>query len=336
MAYSIRTKYQLQQLGHTKDSHYIKQIYLRNKNWNPEPAPPDIEDKITYFDKTLKTQQNALVSKYKNINLRNLMKPQSLTLTALKENKLFVIKPTDKNLGPAIMDTEQYAIQVLTEQLLTSDYKQLSKEEAKIKMDNIKTQLKSLIIQYQQSLTKAEQTFFQQSFQTFHRTPIFYGLPKVHKTPVSLCPVVSSSSSFLSIFSTWLDFKIEELLPSVKSYIKNSDTLLDDFKNFIVPEGAFLFTANAKSMYTNIDTATGVTALRDFINCNTNHIPPDFPTELFLQILSYVMSNNIFTFGDTFWLQLSGTAMGTPATCSYATISYGQHENSLILPTSLL
>jgi hypothetical protein len=149
-------------------------------------------------------------------------------------------------------------------------------------MDNIKIQLKSLIIQNQQSLSKAEQTFFQRSFQTFHRTPIFYGLPKVHKTPVSLRPVVSSSNSFLSIFSTWLDFKIKELLPSVQSYIKNSDTLLDDLKNFTVPEGTVLFTADAKSMYTNIDTATGVTALRDFIISNANQIPPDFPTELFL------------------------------------------------------
>jgi hypothetical protein len=85
-------------------------------------------------------------------------------------------------------------------------------------------------------------------------------------------------------------------------------------------------------MYTNIDTATGVTALRDFIISNANQIPPDFPTELFLQILTYVMSNNIFTFGDTFWLQTSGTAMGTPAACSYTMISYGHHENSSILP----
>jgi len=124
---------------------------------------------------------------------------------------------------------------------------------------------------------------------------------------------------------------MKELLPSVQSYIKNSDTLLDDLKNFTVPEGTALFTADAKSMYTNIDTATGITALRDFIISNANQIPPDFPTELFLQILTYVMSNNIFTFGNTFWLQ-TGTAMGTPAACSYATISHGQYKNSSILP----
>jgi hypothetical protein len=45
------------------------------------------------------------------------------------------------------------------------------------------------------------------------------------------------------------------------------------------------------------------------------------------------MENNIFSFGETYWLQLSGTAMGTPAACAYATISYGHHENTSILPS---
>jgi hypothetical protein len=37
------------------------------------------------------------------------------------------------------------------------------------------------------------------------------------------------------------------------------------------------------------------------------------------------MDNNIFR------LQLAGTAMGTPVACSYATISFGHHENTKIL-----
>jgi hypothetical protein len=44
------------------------------------------------------------------------------------------------------------------------------------------------------------------------------------------------------------------------------------------------------------------------------------------------MKNNIFTFSNMTWLQLSGTAMGTPEACAYATISYGRYENSKILP----
>jgi hypothetical protein len=46
-----------------------------------------------------------------------------------------------------------------------------------------------------------------------------------------------------------------------------------------------------------------------------------------------VIENNIFSFGNTYWLQLTGTAMGTPVSCSYATVAYGQHENKNILTT---
>lgn len=45
------------------------------------------------------------------------------------------------------------------------------------------------------------------------------------------------------------------------------------------------------------------------------------------------MKNHIFCFSSTYWLQLTGTAMGTPAACSYATIAYSQHENKKILTT---
>jgi hypothetical protein len=44
------------------------------------------------------------------------------------------------------------------------------------------------------------------------------------------------------------------------------------------------------------------------------------------------MDNNIFSFSDSYWLQLSGTAMGTPVACTYAMMSFGQFENKEILP----
>jgi hypothetical protein len=42
------------------------------------------------------------------------------------------------------------------------------------------------------------------------------------------------------------------------------------------------------------------------------------------------MENNVFSFADTFWLQLTGTAMGTPVACSYAMISFGNYKNTNI------
>jgi hypothetical protein len=59
--------------------------------------------------------------------------------------------------------------------------------------------------------------------------------------------------------------------------------VINEIKQLKIPEGALLFSTEAKSMYTNIDTATRVSAIRDFISANLTKIPQSFPTELFLK-----------------------------------------------------
>jgi hypothetical protein len=231
------------------------------------------------------------------------------------------------------MDLETYVRQVLQEHLLTNDYIQLSSDEMECRMRNLKTTLQNIIADNQDKLSIAESTYFQRSLKSHFRLPIFYGLPKVHKTPMSLRPVVSSTNSLLAVFSIWLDYKTKELLPLVKSYLKNSFTLIQTLQNCKIPENALIFTADAKSMYTNIDTATGITAIRDFLHFNESFLPSNFPIDLFLNILEIVMKNNIFNFADTYWLQLCGTAMGTPVACAYATLTFGHYENTVLLPS---
>jgi hypothetical protein len=47
---------------------------------------------------------------------------------------------------------------------------------------------------------------------------------------------------------------MKELLPFVKSYIKNSFMVINDLKDLKIPKDALLFSADATSMYINIDT----------------------------------------------------------------------------------
>jgi hypothetical protein len=227
------------------------------------------------------------------------------------------------------MNLDDYITMVLKEHLLTSAYCQLSKETALQKLSITQSQLKNLINSNKRYLTPAEFTYFQRSFKLKHRLPLFYGLPKVHKNPISLRPVVSCINSFSSVFSTWLDFKMKDLLPHIRSYTKNSFSILEELKNLTLPPGALLFTADATAMYTNITTSVGVANVKQLIEL---HLADNYPKDLILNILTLIMDNNIFAFGDTFWLQKSGTAMGTPVACAYATTSYGNHENLHILP----
>jgi hypothetical protein len=83
-------------------------------------------------------------------------------------------------------------------------------------------------------------------------------MPKVHKNPMQLRPVVSCVNSLPSIFSSWLDFRMKDLLHLTPSYIKNSTELIKDLRGLNLPRGAKLFTADATSMYTKIDMTTGL------------------------------------------------------------------------------
>lgn len=109
----------------------------------------------------------------------------------------------------------------------------------------------------------------------------------------------------------WLQ-KMKELIPLVKSYVKNSFMVIEELKSLTIPNNALFISAGAISMYTNIDTTTRINAVKNFIQTIRDNIPNDFPCNLFLQVLDIVMQNNIFSFADTYWLQLSGTAMGMP------------------------
>lgn len=72
----------------------------------------------------------------------NLTPLQSKALKLLKQNTQVVIKSTNKNLGPAIMDKDFYINKILNDHLLTKDYIKLSKNEAISKVQLQKDTLK--------------------------------------------------------------------------------------------------------------------------------------------------------------------------------------------------
>jgi len=65
---------------------------------------------------------------------------------------------------------------------------------------------------------------------------------------------------------------------------------------------------------------------------HAQELPTDFPKDMVLEATELVMRNNIFQFDDTYWLQLTGTAMGTSLACVYATIYYSYLEETELLP----
>jgi len=329
LAYKIRTKHYLESTDRNEINEYIPQLYKKIKGWNPPPATLQTEHQISNFENNIRkaTLNNTL----KHQKFFNLTESQRKTLKELKKSTDIIILPSDKNLGPAILDRKSYITQILNKHILTPSYQQLSPTEAKQQTEFTKTQLMDLYNHHKNMLSKAEVDYFRRSVTGFHRNPIFYSMLKVHKAPVSFQPVVNCINSFPLIFSTWLDFCMKQLLKFIPSYVKDSKSLISELRTLDIPSGAKLFTADATAMYTNIDVDTGLMAFRTLFNTYKDSIPQTFPTEFFLSTLDNVMKNNIFTYGDTFWSQVQGTAMGTPAAPLYSIITFGVHENTQIL-----
>jgi hypothetical protein len=302
---------------------------VKLKGWNPPPATSNTKHRMTEFEKKLKKVVNHNNKKTKHAS--NLTYNQQQTLIKLRNDDNIIIMPTAKNLGPAVMNRNQYIEQCLTKHLITPQYSQLTKKTALTRIELTKHLLLNNLQKYKNQLNSPELTYFTRSCKAQHQIPIFYGMPKVHKNPTTLCSVVSCINSFSTIFSNWLDFKMKDLLFLIPSYIKDSRHLLSELKHLQLPPNAKLFTADATAMYTNIDTNTGIRAFKMLFSEYRNLIPSDFPQELFLNILRIVMENNIFKFGDTYWLQTQGTVMGTPAAPLYSILTYGYYENTTIL-----
>ena len=190
-----------------------------------------------------------------------------------------------------------------------------------------------LINTYRHNLAEHERTYFHRVFQLIRRTPQFYSIPKVHKQPWATRPIVSCVNSTLGYLSKYVDRQLQKVVHLCPAYLQDSNSLLHKLHNLgNIPNTARLITADAVSMYTNIDTTHGIATLRNWLELHTPELPPDFPTDFVINATQLIMTANVFQFDDTFWLQLCGTAMGTSLACMYATIYYSFHEEIHLFP----
>jgi hypothetical protein len=317
---------------------YDPKIYVKLTNWEPDPCGLlDVEKELTAFRKQFLT----LVRNNQPKPTSNLSKRQEKLLAMLRKAKQFIISPTDKNLGPAIMERSQYIQRCFQDHLTNkSTYQRLSTDEATILRYNSRGAIiKTVSKKKPKVLNHAETTYFNRSFSAvpIRRPPQFYILPKVHKTPWKTRPVVSCVGSFNEIASKWLDYKLSKVVDLCPSYTKDSYQILQELHELgELPPTAQIFTADAVSMYTNIDTEHGLETIEKWLDLHRTEIlakHTDFPFKMINDLLRIVMTNNVFQFDDCWYHQLNGTAMGTSVACIYATIYYSFHEETKLLTT---
>ena len=100
-------------------------------------------------------------------------------------------------------------------------------------------------------------------------TPIFYGLPKIHKqfeTFPPLRPIVSQMKSATRRLSEFVDSFLKYQAQKTSSFIKDTKHFLqkiEEINKKKLPENAILVTMDVSSLYTNIDHEEGAEACRE-------------------------------------------------------------------------
>ena len=314
----------------SSDEPYEPKMYVRS-NWTPPhwTRPPVVLDKrLENFSKQL----NKLFKK--QIGKTNLLSYQSHALKTLQQQQDFLICPCDKNLGPAIIERDDYIKIAMRDHLLDGrTYRPLSDADCSNHKQRLENEIKSWMKKYHRNITKMERAFLKQGLKN-NKKPFagFYLTLKAHKLKpgqnvrhLKSRPIVACPGSLLHPLGIWTDRKLQTLAKQQVSYFRNSFDLRQELCSTQYHPTAQLFTADAISMYTNIPTNTAILLIARHIRTSIKEIHPK-QNEALIDALKLVMLNNFFVFGDITFKQTNGTAMGTPPAPPYATIYYGLHE----------
>ena len=249
----------------------------------------------------------------------NITSDERTTLRQLKTaNATLTIKPADKNLGIVVMDTDDY---------ITQCVKILSDETTYRKATSYPTQdiqraLTNTISKFKPTLTTYNKQLYNHltTSHTHHQTPLFYGIPKIHKQFEKLPPlrpIVSHCNSLLAPSAQLLDHTLQALAQSYPDYIQNSTALSLILEDLQVPDGALLAAIDVASLYPSIPQTKCLSIIYEEMH-NRRHLPLN--PNLLIQLQHINVNHNYFEFGTNIFQQTKGTAMGAAFSPTIANI----------------
>ena len=307
----------------SSESDYNPRIYIPSA-WTPprwEFPEAQLNPRLQDFASRMK----KLFRPRKGIT--NLLPHQQRALDDLQAQDELLVVPCDKNLGPAIIERDVYIQLIMDDHLNDAGiYRSYTPAQAQRWIDSTKTRLTDWIDTHKDKLSKSDRTSLRTHMsQNTNPYGRFYGTLKVHKMtadkPLTSRPIVSCPGSLLYPLAAWVDTQLQPVARAQPSYIKDSFTLKQQLLALDLPPNRTyrLFTADAVSMYTNIPTQHALASLAHYLRNNADSFP-NTPIEATIQAITLVMTQNVFTFGDMIFKQLTGTAMGTPPACVLATL----------------
>lgn len=248
------------------------------------------------------------------------------TLRKLGSNPDFAIKPFDKGSGICLKDTSLYINNIEEKLANVTIYKELDTNPIQAIRNDVFFTLDYLHITHRID----DETRHHLTLTNATRSPLFYGLPKVHKPIISLWPIVSACDSPTNQLSNYVTHFIQSC---------GNTPLLHTGQQTLSPAPGVPLTLTWECRHSHCwchITLHQHTTWRGHRICTPIHqiicwhLPPGAPSPHTIGILlQIILKNNNLSFIDKHFLQLVGRAMGTKASPPYANLFRGRHNEMI-------
>jgi hypothetical protein len=316
LARSIRVRWQFR---HSQNKEFVPKFHVPNPTWQPQHASPAIElgiqEAVEEIDRQIgQALSRAALSAPRHGNM-NWTRVQRF----LQDNALLV-KLTDKNLGLAVFPREWYISEVMKMLTEGDTYHTVPQ----LDVDKLHQKLIEKLVKWK--LPPNMDKFVREK--TRKQIPVFHAIPKVHKTPWSLRPIVPSHSWVTSCLSQVVDHlcrpildKLPWVVDSSKQVINNLEAIGTDF------EDVWICTGDVVAFYTNIDSEE---CAHKVASAYEYYFPKSrIRGQTLAQMIKFIMDHNYFSFQDQVWKQQGGLAMGTscaPVLANIYAASFERHK----------
>ena len=245
----------------------------------------------------------------------------------IDQDTSIIIKPADKGGGIVILDSAVYNQECKRLLSDVSSYKVLTTNPT----ERLTNKIRSIVYEAETQgwITQLEADFLVNRHPVI---PYFYCLPKIHKgiNPPPGRPIVSGINSLLEPLSKFCDAFLKPLVQKTSTYLKDTKEVLN-LIHHLNSEGPtnFLITLDVEALYTSIPQDATLNVVESFLlNSNLDSITP---ANFILECASIALKENFFQFENNFYLQTSGTSMGSTFAPSLACLYMFNFETTHIL-----
>lgn len=292
-----------------------------NPSYYPLSSRANILDDFQYLiEQDLKALYERKVKGKKNLTYK-----QNEAITTLKENVNIVVRPADKGGSVVLLDRDLYFSLILSTLEDNLSYRKLVSDPTIAFSKALDTLLLEGVALGVLSQKESD------SLKVKHPvTPVFHGLPKVHKNmfPPPLRPIIAGIGSLCEKLSQWVDIHLQPIVQSRPGFLRDSKQVLQYFENATWKESYSWMTLDVTSLYSCFSHSVALHALTIVLGKYSGY--SDELRQFLIMSTEFLLSHNYFMFNNSYFLQLVGTPMGSKFSPGLANLVMSMWEEQYI------